>query len=175
MPDVVSPAQDIRMYFFGAISHSQVVIGSGTVTQTQVNHFQETYLRGTAHSPVAPGDASPTGEPDPLRHSAVQPETATRPQQPFISAQVFCRVYLPLLLADLRARVPALGLSPKVAANLVRDIDDLGHAALSSPVNMTAIDAGLSRVGRFMEWPVSQDDVRPPGGRQGAPKRGEDS
>ncbi|MEU6228475.1 hypothetical protein [Streptomyces sp. NPDC047042] len=162
------------MYFFGAISHSQVVIESGTVTQTQVNQFKETYIPGTARTPAEPECASPTGTPAPPRRSAVQPVAATLPQQPCISATVFCRLYLPLMLAGLRARVPALGLSRKAEGTLLQDIDDLSRAAQSTPINVTAINAGLSRVEKSLP-PTPQDDVPPPGAGQSTPKRGEDS
>ncbi|MDX3452110.1 hypothetical protein PV396_09180 [Streptomyces sp. ME02-8801-2C] len=162
------------MYFFGAISHSQVVIGSGTVTQTQVNQFKETYIRGTARTPAEPECASPTGTPAPPRRSAAQPVAATLPQQPCISAEVFCRVYLPLTLAELRAQVAALGLSRKARKALLQDIDDLSRAAHSIPVDMTAINAGLSRVEKILS-PTPQVDVPPPGTGQSTPKRGEDS
>ncbi|MFF4276809.1 hypothetical protein [Streptomyces sp. NPDC001536] len=163
------------MYFFGAIAHSQVVIDSGTVTQTQVNQFKDSYLRGTAHTPAEPCDVSPPGASAPLRRSTEQPVTAARPQQPCISAEVFCRLYLPLMLANFRARATALGLSRNAERALVRDIDDLDRAAKSTPVDMTAVNTGLSNVEAILKSSSPRDKVRPPSEGQETPDRGEHS
>ncbi|GGX94086.1 hypothetical protein GCM10010515_71260 [Streptomyces fructofermentans] len=156
------------MYFFGAITNSQVAINSGTVTQTMVKEFTNTYLGGRAQAVPEPQSTPVSGEFD-LPH---QPQpAATQGNAGSISAETFCRTYLPPMLDDLQRRLPELGLRRKTEQALRRRILGLRDELNRTPVDMKAVTAELDDIhGALRAAPRNRvsltDDLR------GAPRRG---
>ncbi|MEU9959575.1 hypothetical protein [Streptomyces sp. NPDC050982] len=168
----LAPAPDVRMYFFGAISGSQVAINSGTVTQTMVKEYTETYLGGAPQALSGPEKGSASRESRPPHRPMGQPPSATTAGGArSISAETFCRRYLPPMLDDLQRRVPELGLSREAEKSLEQKIVDLRDKLNHTPLDMEAVAVGLDRIEEALM--AAPRNVAPlPRELRGAPTRG---
>ncbi|MFD3373906.1 MULTISPECIES: hypothetical protein [unclassified Streptomyces] len=137
------------MYFFGAITNSQLAINNGMVTQTMVKQFTEPCPSGTAPAAAEPPSGSlPEGSAPPherTRHvpSAVPDST---PDVKAISAETFCRRHLKPMLDDLQRRIPELGLSPESRQTLKQTIIELQAELRCTTIDMQRVDEGLHRI-----------------------------
>ncbi|MEU5001508.1 hypothetical protein [Streptomyces sp. NPDC021622] len=168
-PTTAPPAPDVRVYFLGAITHSQVAINSGTVTQTMVKEFTETYLGGTAQALSEPEGGSVSSEPDQPQQPTQQPWSAAMDEDVrSISAETFCRRYLPLMLDDLQRRIPELGLSRAAEEALEQTIVDLRGEVACTPVDMKAVAVGMEHIHEALRT-APQNVVVFPDDPRGAP------
>ncbi|MFC8660749.1 hypothetical protein [Streptomyces sp. NPDC057199] len=165
------------MYFFGAISNSQVAINNGMVTQTMVKDFAEPCPSGTAPAAVEPPGRS-------LSEGSVPPHERTwngqsavgdsAPDVEPISAEAVCRRHLQPMLDELRRRIPELGISSKAQRTLEQTIVELHAELRCTPIDMRRVDVGLERIRNVLaEVPQgvvsSADDLHSSPTRGGAP------
>ncbi|AZQ32264.1 hypothetical protein EJ357_01275 [Streptomyces cyaneochromogenes] len=159
------------MYFFGAITDSQVAINSGTVTQTEVKKFTENYLRGTAQAMTEPEHGIVSRKSDPPQGPTPDPqsELTNMGVQP-ASVEIFCREYLLPMLNELERHIPELGLSKAAREELKQTIVGVRARVRRTPVDMKAVTDGLTLIKGALSEP--QDDRAFPDDQPKAPLRG---